>query len=61
MQPIILASKSKNRSKILKTLGVPFKVVVSDLGEKKIKEKKPEIRAQKIALAKANKLNLAGL
>jgi len=34
MQQIILASKSKNRNKILKTLGVPFKVIVSDFDEK---------------------------
>lgn len=56
VKPIILASKSKNRRKMLKTLGVPFKVVVSELDESQIKEKKPAIRAQKIAYEKAKKV-----
>ncbi|MBL7159315.1 Maf family protein [Candidatus Microgenomates bacterium] len=41
---------------MLKTLGVPFRVVVSDFEETKIKEKNPEIRARKIAFAKAKKV-----
>ena len=36
MQKIILASQSKNRKKILKTLGVPFKVIASGFDEEKI-------------------------
>ena len=56
MQKIILASKSKNRSRILKTLGVSFKIIVSGFEETKIKEKNPKIRARKIALAKAKKV-----
>lgn len=56
MRKIILASQSKNRKKILKTIGVPFRVIVSDFDEKKIKERNPKIRAKKIALAKAKKV-----
>ena len=56
MQKIILASKSKNRQKLLKALGIPFKIVVSDLDEKKIAETNPKNRAAKIALAKAEKV-----
>ena len=56
MQKIILASGSKNRQRLLKTLGIPFKVIVSNFDEAKIKEKNPEIRARKIALAKAEKV-----
>lgn len=56
MQKIILASKSKNRQRLLKALGIPFETVVSDLDEKKIKESNPRIRAAKIAVAKAQKV-----
>ena len=56
MQKIILASGSKNRQKFLKTLGIPFKIVVSDFDESKIKETNPILRAKKIALSKAKKV-----
>ena len=56
MQKVILASQSKNRQKLLKELGIPFMVVVSDFDEEKIKEKNHSIRAKKIALAKAQQV-----
>jgi len=56
MPKIILASKSKNRQKLLKALGIPFKTVTSHLEEKKIKEINPHVRAAKIASAKAQKV-----
>lgn len=56
MQKIILASQSQNRNKLLKELGIPFKVVVSDFDESQIKENNPKIRAKKIALAKAQEV-----
>ena len=56
MQKIILASGSKNRQKLLKALGIPFKIVASDFDEKKVKESNPSLRAQKIAIAKAKKV-----
>ena len=53
MQKIILASGSKNRQTLLKTLNIPFKVVISNFDESKVKETNPILRAQKIALGKA--------
>lgn len=55
---IILASKSKDRKKILKNLGIPFKVKVSDIDEGHHKEsiKDPILLVQKLAELKA--LNL---
>lgn len=53
MQQIILASGSTNRKRILRELGIPFKVVVSNFSEQKVKEKNPSEKARKIALAKA--------
>jgi septum formation protein len=56
MQKIILASKSKNRQELLRSLGIPFKIVVSEFEEKEIKEANPKIRVVKIAHAKAKKV-----
>jgi septum formation protein len=52
---IILASKSKDRKKILKNLGIPFKVKVSDIDESHHKEsiKDPILLVQKLAELKA--------
>lgn len=38
MKKIILASRSYNRQRFLKALGIPFRVIVSDFNEKSIKE-----------------------
>lgn len=56
MKKIILASGSKNRQNLLLTLGIPFRVVVSDFQEDEIKEKDVAKRAKKIALGKALKV-----
>lgn len=53
MPQIILASGSKNRQTLLKTLGIPFKIVTSDFDEKQVDEKRPAERAKKIAWGKA--------
>lgn len=53
---IILASGSYNRQKLLKSLGIPFKVVKSDFDEQSIIETHPEKRAAQIALGKAWKV-----
>lgn len=52
---IILASASKRRQDILKSLGIKFKVVVSDLDEKRFKNqiKDPIKLVKKLALEKA--------
>lgn len=53
MQKVILASGSTNRKRMLRALGIPFKVVVSNFDEAKIKEKNPAKRARKVAFRKA--------
>jgi len=51
-EKIILASGSKSRQKLLKSLGYHFTVVVSNFDEKKINEVNPSVRAAKIAFGK---------
>lgn len=53
MEQLILASGSINRQKIMKVLGIPFKVVVSQFDESSIEEINQAIRARKIAIGKA--------
>ena len=53
MAKVILASGSKNRQKMMKTLGIPFKVVVSDFDEQSVKESNQKKRARIIAEGKA--------
>ena len=51
MEPIILASGSPRRQEILKTLGVPFQVIIPKIDESIIEgielEKQPEYLASK--------------
>lgn len=49
---LILASSSKNRQLVLKTLHIPFKVIPSNIDEKIIKETDPSSRAKKLARLK---------
>lgn len=51
---IILASGSENRKMLLSSLGLPFKVQVSNIDEDAIEEEDPIIRVEKIARAKAH-------
>ncbi|MEK7451202.1 MAG: Maf family protein [Patescibacteria group bacterium] len=50
---IILASGSRNRRMVLESLGIPFRVVPSNIGEEKIHESDPIKKVQKIARLKA--------
>lgn len=50
---LILASSSETRKKILKSLGLKFKVVPSHLDESKISATNPKLLVQKLAKAKA--------
>jgi len=52
MIPIILASGSKNRQTILKSINVPFQTIVSNFNEKNVREKNLSIRAKKLARLK---------
>ena len=53
MLPIILASGSKNRRTILEALGFPFRIEVSNFDEQSVEETNFSLRAQQIALGKA--------
>jgi len=57
LTPIILASQSKNREKILSSLNIPFKIKTADINEKAFAEKNPNLRARKVAEAKAEKIS----
>ena len=51
---VILASKSKRRERLLKKLGLNFKIIDSKLDESNIKFKRPHLYCQKLANMKAN-------
>ena len=53
MERVILASGSLNRQKIMKAIGIPFRVVVSQFDEQSIKETNQAVRARNIAIGKA--------
>ena len=53
---IILASQSPQRKQILETLGLDFKCVPADIDEHLVVAPTQELRAQKIAQAKAEKI-----
>lgn len=55
-QQIILASGSKQRKIMMDALGVPYVAVSADIDEKAIRDENLEIRAEKIARAKAEKV-----
>ena len=55
-QQIILASGSKQRKIMMDALGVPYIVIPADIDEKVIRDENLEIRAEKIARAKAEKV-----
>jgi septum formation protein len=55
-QQIILASGSKQRKIIMDALGVPYIVIPADINEKEIRDENLELRAEKIARAKAEKV-----
>jgi septum formation protein len=58
MRNIILASKSKDRKKLLERIGITFKIIISDVKEEKFK--KEIINSSKLVqkLAKAKALNV---
>ena len=53
MRRIILASKSKQRKEIMRSLGILFEIIPADIDEKSIRDEDLSIRAEKIARAKA--------
>lgn len=55
-QQIILASGSKQRKIMMDALGVPYIVIPADIDEKAIRDENLELRAEKIARAKAEKV-----
>lgn len=56
MQKIILASQSPQRRNLFATLRVPFVAVPADIDEKSINDTDLKKRAEKIAIAKAEKV-----
>ncbi|MFH1186813.1 MAG: Maf family protein [Candidatus Levyibacteriota bacterium] len=54
MKRIILASRSPRRKQLLESIGLKFKVVVSNIDEKLIVEKNPQKLAEKLSRQKAN-------
>lgn len=54
---IILASGSKQRKMMMEALGIPFVVFPADINEKEIRDENLELRAEKIARAKAKKVS----
>lgn len=55
-QKIILASGSKQRKAMMDALGIPYMVIPADINEKNIRDENLEVRAEKIARAKAEKV-----
>ncbi len=53
---IVLASRSSSRRRTLELLGLKFEVMPADIDEKKLKEKDPEKRAEKLAVMKAKEI-----
>jgi len=58
MPKLILASQSPQRKIILETLGIPFFVLPANIDEQAIQSVSEKDRAKKIALAKAQKIQL---
>ena len=54
MKEVILASGSENRRKLMESLGVPFRVVTSNIDEQEIQDTDPLLKVEKIAQAKAH-------
>lgn len=59
MKQVILASQSKQRQELFSTLGVSFDIAPADLDELQIQDPNHEVRAAKVALAKAQKISTA--
>lgn len=55
-QKIILASGSRQRKTMMDALGIPYVVIPADINEKDIRDENLEVRAKKIARAKAEKV-----
>jgi len=55
-QQIILASGSKQRKLMMDALSIPYKVIPAHINEKEIRDENLELRAEKIARAKAEKI-----
>lgn len=55
-QKIILASGSKQRKAMMDALGIPYTVIPANINEKDIRDENLELRAEKIARAKAEKV-----
>ncbi|MCX6705589.1 MAG: Maf family protein [Candidatus Woesebacteria bacterium] len=53
---IILASGSKQRKMMMDALGISFVVIPADINEKEIRDENLELRAEKIARAKAEEV-----
>ena len=56
MRRIILASSSKLRQAIMRSLQIPFEIIPPDIDEKSIRDSNLALRAEKIARAKAEKI-----
>lgn len=55
-QKVILASSSRQRKAMMDALGIPYEVIPADIDEKLIRDDNLEIRAEKIARKKAEKV-----
>lgn len=55
-QQIILASGSKTRKTLMDALKIPYIIILADINEKEIRDEDLQLRAQKIARAKAEKI-----
>ncbi|HLL60678.1 MAG TPA: Maf family protein [Candidatus Nitrosocosmicus sp.] len=53
IHPLVLASGSKSRRKLLESLDIPFEVVASNINEKEIRNNKLKQRAEELARTKA--------
>ena len=53
MKPLVLASASPRRAELLRTAGIPFRVVVSDLEEAREPGEAPDAYARRLARDKA--------
>lgn len=56
MRQVILATQSQQRQQLFATLHIPFTTAAADLDELQIQDPDHEVRAAKVALAKAEKI-----
>lgn len=56
MKPLVLASSSPRRRRLLRSLGVPFSVLVPDVDERPLEGEAPAAHVRRLALAKAREV-----